>query len=365
MGKKKRGHPDVEEVLGRPWCYYCERDFDDLKILISHQKAKHFKCDSCGRRLNTAGGLSVHLTQVHKETLASVENALPNRSNLDVEIFGMEGIPDDVMMAHNQRVIAQFKQVEAERRSATGNPAPGGGGGGNASKKPKFESPSDLKKRLAEHKAKMAEERAGGSGGGTPNGFASGGQSPGIGHSPGPYAQPPPQFGQGYGPYGQATSQSPFQPPPPQGHSPYQTFQPSLPFPPQSVPSPPVPLPQSAGLPQRPTFGAPPVDQFQMQQMHHTQSQQPPSMHFNTGAPPARVNPDTQAIFAKSIGSGSLDPPNVAAKNIVAGDKIGEKKGKKEKGTKLVYSDAEFSPEERRASLTRYAYNSGRNLQRA
>ena len=23
MGKKKRGHPDVEEILERPWCYYC------------------------------------------------------------------------------------------------------------------------------------------------------------------------------------------------------------------------------------------------------------------------------------------------------------------------------------------------------
>jgi hypothetical protein len=56
--KKKRNHPDVEEVLGRPWCYYCERDFDDLKILIQHQKAKHFKCERCGRRLNTAGGKS-------------------------------------------------------------------------------------------------------------------------------------------------------------------------------------------------------------------------------------------------------------------------------------------------------------------
>jgi hypothetical protein len=33
-----------------------ERDFEDLKLLISHQKAKHFKCDRCGRRLNTAGG---------------------------------------------------------------------------------------------------------------------------------------------------------------------------------------------------------------------------------------------------------------------------------------------------------------------
>lgn len=60
MGKKKRGHPDIEEVLARPWCYYCERDFDDLKILIDHQRAKHFKCDKCGRRLNTAGGEAFH-----------------------------------------------------------------------------------------------------------------------------------------------------------------------------------------------------------------------------------------------------------------------------------------------------------------
>lgn len=57
MGKNnKRKHPDLDEILQRPWCYYCERDFDDLKILINHQKAKHFKCERCGRRLNTAGG---------------------------------------------------------------------------------------------------------------------------------------------------------------------------------------------------------------------------------------------------------------------------------------------------------------------
>jgi len=57
MTKKRRRYPNLDEKLERPWCYYCERDFDDLKILISHQKAKHFKCDRCGRRLNTAGGM--------------------------------------------------------------------------------------------------------------------------------------------------------------------------------------------------------------------------------------------------------------------------------------------------------------------
>lgn len=104
----------------------------------------------------------MHLSQVHKETLDAVDNALPNRSSLDVEIFGMEGVPEDVLQSHNQRVLTQYQQSEADRRAATGNPAPGtatgtgGGGGGQQSKKPKMESASDLKKRLAEHKAKKA-----------------------------------------------------------------------------------------------------------------------------------------------------------------------------------------------------------------
>lgn len=110
------------------------------------------------------------MSQVHKEQLNAVDNALPNRSSLEIEIFGMEGVPDDIVQAHNQRVVTQFQQAEAERRAATGNPPPGGGaakdgtpgggagaGGQGAAKKPKLEM-SDLKKRLAEHKAKKAAE---------------------------------------------------------------------------------------------------------------------------------------------------------------------------------------------------------------
>jgi len=107
----------------------------------------------------TIPGLSVHMNQVHKETLTNVENALPNRQGLEVEIFGMEGIPEDVAQAHNQRIIAGYYEAEAHRRATSGNNGPGGGGAGQA-KKPKFESPSDLKKRLAEHKARKAEQAA-------------------------------------------------------------------------------------------------------------------------------------------------------------------------------------------------------------
>uniref|UniRef100_L2FS14 C2H2 finger domain-containing protein n=1 Tax=Colletotrichum fructicola (strain Nara gc5) TaxID=1213859 RepID=L2FS14_COLFN len=167
MGKK-RGHPDVEDVLSRPWCYYCERDFEDLKLLISHQKAKHFKCDRCGRRLNTAGGLSVHLNQVHKETLTQVENALPNRQGLDVEIFGMEGIPQDILDQHRNRIIQNFYQAQEDRRIATGNPLPGQAK--QPRKKLKVETPEELKARLAEHRAKRAAGQVGGTSGSPANG---------------------------------------------------------------------------------------------------------------------------------------------------------------------------------------------------
>lgn len=130
------------------------------------------------------------MNQVHKETLTTVENALGNRAGLDCEIFGMEGIPEDVVQAHNQRIISQFYQAEAERRAATGNPGPGasGGAGQSGAKKPKFESPSELKKRLAEHKARMAEQTTGGgsSGGNTPSALNNT-QSPAPGQSPGAY----------------------------------------------------------------------------------------------------------------------------------------------------------------------------------
>ena len=60
MGKKKK----KEEF--KPWCYYCDRVFADEQTLVTHQKAKHFRCSECGRKLSTAQGLAVHSYQVHK-----------------------------------------------------------------------------------------------------------------------------------------------------------------------------------------------------------------------------------------------------------------------------------------------------------
>jgi len=40
--------------------------------------------------------------QVHKQTIDKVPNALPNRSNIEIEIYGMEGIPDQDLKEHER-----------------------------------------------------------------------------------------------------------------------------------------------------------------------------------------------------------------------------------------------------------------------
>ncbi|WVZ65868.1 hypothetical protein U9M48_015164 [Paspalum notatum var. saurae] len=93
MGKKKKR---VEKVF----CYYCDREFDDEKILVQHQKAKHFKCHVCHKKLSTASGMAIHVLQVHKESVTKVPNAKPDRESTEIEIFGMQGIPAHVLAAH-------------------------------------------------------------------------------------------------------------------------------------------------------------------------------------------------------------------------------------------------------------------------
>ncbi|KAK5885108.1 hypothetical protein CesoFtcFv8_018854 [Champsocephalus esox] len=56
MGRKKKKQM-------KPWCWYCNRDVDDEKILIQHQKAKHFKCHICHKKRYTGPGLAIHCMQ--------------------------------------------------------------------------------------------------------------------------------------------------------------------------------------------------------------------------------------------------------------------------------------------------------------
>ncbi|KAF2465342.1 uncharacterized protein BDR25DRAFT_270529 [Lindgomyces ingoldianus] len=301
MTKRKRQYPTLQQKLDRPWCYYCERDFDDLKILISHQKAKHFKCDKCNRRLNTAGGLSVHMNQVHKENLTKVENANPDRQSLDIEIFGMEGIPAEVVDQHNQEVTSKHFAEEQERARLTGNPVHDAfGAGGQLAKKQKVEETIEgIKKRIVEFKENIAN------GGMQMNG--SGGPVQPIGSQP---------------------------PLPHLGHSQPTASLPAIPGGPSPPPANPFAAPQQAPQ-QQPQHPFPPAVPQAL----------PPR-------PPGHPNAALVASVDELISSAAKDAKDVKdAKEGKAGGS-----SKKEKNIRLVFSGDTESPEERMVRLGRFEF---------
>lgn len=295
------------------------------------------------------------MSQVHKENLTAVDNALPNRAGLEIEIFGMEGIPEEIVLQHNQRVLTQFHQTEAERRAATGNAGPGGAGA-NPIKKPKTEDISDLKKRLAEHKAaKLLAENGGSSGSATPTGagqtqtsasqqtnyqagspfgqyqqtYAPPPSTTTYGqpqtYSPVPPAQSPfqpPVYGQPPMPgYGQSPVQQPYQQPP-YAQPPHSSFQPPVPYPPQFSPPPfqnqgaypgqpyvphipqngAAPFPGQAVGPPRPFGAGSPVSQFPQQQRTQSPAQNGLPQRTGSGSLPSAPGlPQRPAVGAPPV----------------------------------------------------------------
>lgn len=167
----KRKYVSVEDLLARPWCYYCERSFDDISVLISHQKIKHLSCLLCNRHLNTAGGLKVHMANVHKENITRIENALPGRESMDIEIFGQCGVPEELLAKREAEIREEYARVQAECRARTGNPIKGSKEAyemaERAKKKPKIDDEdqkaarrAEVQRRLQALKAKKAAAAA-------------------------------------------------------------------------------------------------------------------------------------------------------------------------------------------------------------
>ncbi|OCH92257.1 hypothetical protein OBBRIDRAFT_727142 [Obba rivulosa] len=251
MAKKKN------KQLIRPWCWYCEREFEDEKVLMQHQKAKHFKCNMCPRRLNTAGGLAVHIQQVHKlepENLPRIENALPGRDGYEVEIFGMEGIPAPDVADYKRR-----KEIELGLNPGTITQP--------QNKRPKIEnrplSEDELKAQLAAHRALMGQSDAAPSATPEVTGAVFGAPPQTYMSGPVPAASPP-------------TAMSPPGMPPmmPPGAPPFMHGA----MPPPGFPGqPPFPLPGMPGMPPGPPGFPPMLPPF---------AGSPPPGMFPPGAPP-------------------------------------------------------------------------------
>jgi hypothetical protein len=81
------------EVDERVTCYYCEKEYANETTLINHQKNVHFKCEECHRKVSGITGLQIHCQTVHRTELERVPAAIEGRESIDVEVYGMAGVP--------------------------------------------------------------------------------------------------------------------------------------------------------------------------------------------------------------------------------------------------------------------------------
>jgi len=138
MGRKKALGASAKVDL-RPFCYFCDRTFEDDNVLIQHQRAKHFRCAECDDgqirgKCESVQGLIVHTLKVHGKALARVPNAQQGRDNPDQNVYGMDGIPDEMMEAKGFQIrqaiggeesAAQRPKVEEPPRPTNAAPMPG------------------------------------------------------------------------------------------------------------------------------------------------------------------------------------------------------------------------------------------------
>lgn len=327
---KNRKKSKTKKIADLAWCWYCDRTFEDQRVLLSHQKAKHFRCPQCPRRLNTAGGLAVHLDQVHKMGTDKIENALPGREAFDIEIYGMEGIPAADLAAWKRRTAEEL-----------GLPNPDG----DPSRPKKHQwaqvalTPAEAKQQLAAHKALMGLID-------TP---------PLPAPAPAPtqvtnIAPPPPPPPAAAAPVPSAFPIGGMNgiPPPPPGFMPPPGIAPppaGMPFPPPGFP---MPLPPGLSLPP----GIPP----------------PPGMPLPPGIPPPPMGFPLPPGFpapppagfpmpfpaAGGGPAGMMRPLPPAAPSAPARETIASSSKILKPGTLLVYADEDLSPEEKRARLVQY-----------
>ncbi|KAI0263413.1 hypothetical protein BC834DRAFT_924937 [Gloeopeniophorella convolvens] len=341
MAKKKN------KQLLRPWCWYCEREFEDEKVLMQHQKAKHFKCGMCPRRLNTAGGLAVHIQQVHKlepDNLPRIENALPGRDGYEVEIFGMEGIPVPDIADYKRRkeielglTAGSISQPQAKRPKTENRPL----------------TEEELRAQLEAHKALMGAHEAPAPAPADPN------QGAVYAATPQAYAAPPAPAAPTPGPIPMpmmppgAPPVFPGMPPPPglfPGVPPFPPPFPGMPGMPPGPPPPGFPLPPGfppppGMMPPFPPPGmVPPFPPPGVTPPFPPPSASPPVFSGSTPVPPSL------SVTPAPAPGGPATPPPLTLPNPALAQTNPELKKK----TVLKYSEPNFCPDEVRSRHPKY-----------
>ena len=92
MGRKKR-----DLSYAKPFCYFCEKVFNNEIVLHQHQKSKHFTCPTCNKKFPTTSNQISHMTKTHTNAISKIPNALEGRDSADQNIFGMNGVPKHII----------------------------------------------------------------------------------------------------------------------------------------------------------------------------------------------------------------------------------------------------------------------------
>ncbi|KAI0271196.1 hypothetical protein BGY98DRAFT_1006602 [Russula aff. rugulosa BPL654] len=317
-------------------------------FLMQHQKAKHFKCGMCPRRLNTAGGLAVHIQQVHKlepENLPRIENALPGRDGYEVEIFGMEGIPAPDVADYKRRkeielglTAGSISQPQAKRPKTENRPF----------------SEDELRAQLEAHKALMGAHETPAPAPTDTNQsavYAATPQTYAASPAPAPPASVPPMP---VIPTGAPPAFPGFPPPP-------GAFPGAPPFPPQlpGMPGmPPGPLPP--GFPVPPGFPPPPG---MMPPFPRPPGMVPPFPPLGVTPPfPPSMTPPVISDSTPVPPSSSVTPAPVLAQPMapppltLPDPSLAQTNPELKKKTVLKYPEPNFSPDEVRARHPKYYF---------
>lgn len=323
----------------------------------------------CPRRLNTAGGLAVHIQQVHKlepENLPHIENALPGRDGYEVEIFGMEGIPAPDVADYKRR-----KEIELGLNPGTITQP--------QAKRPKIENrvytQEELRIQLEAHKALM------GAVDNPPPVAPDSSSGPVVNAAPQTYAAPPSQISPppGSAPPGMPPVLPGGVPPPMPGQPAFPPFPGAAGFPPGPPPPgfqmppgfpppgmvPPGGLPFPPGMPPPGMPGAPP---FATGAAPPPVGQTPPAFSPPPGAaapvtptklpggppqPPPAPRFTTPPFSSRQLPDLSATPQKPSIPNPALKQENPELK----KGQILKYTDANYSPEENRAYDPKYFFS--------
>lgn len=102
----------------KPFCYYCDKEFENVNILLQHQKNRHFACKSCSRKFSTASSLCTHMKQVHTSSIQKVPNAIAGRDKVDINVYGMEGVPSEVIEDRlSKKIRKKMMKLEKELKA--------------------------------------------------------------------------------------------------------------------------------------------------------------------------------------------------------------------------------------------------------